>query len=98
MKHTGIELIFQERKKQLQLHGKKDKNDIEINKDGQLADAAEALICKDWLEKEGLNPPDGWNLNAWQKLLDKSYKERLIIAGAFIAAEIDRIILLESNQ
>jgi hypothetical protein len=35
--------------------------------------------------------PDGWNKWIWYKMFDKPYKDRLVIAGALIAAEIDRL-------
>ena len=34
-------------------------------------------------------PPHGWNPVFWKKMIDKDYKDRLVIAGALIAAEID---------
>jgi len=35
--------------------------------------------------------PQGWDESYFAKLLDKPYKERLVIAGALIAVEIDRL-------
>jgi len=36
-------------------------------------------------------PPNGWDVDIYKKMRNKSYKERLIIAGALIAAELDRL-------
>ena len=36
-----------------------------------------------------------WDEDLWQKMCNKSYKDRLIIAGALIAAEIDRLQSIE---
>lgn len=89
---TGIELIAQERKEQIEKHGRTIEKDIEVNFDCQLGTAAgilsyeliDELDCQD-------DPPLNWDLKLWQKMYGKPYKERLIIAGALIAAELDRL-------
>jgi len=83
---TGIELITQERLEQKTVHNHSLKNDYELNKKGELANAAQALLEGDvtWM-------PEGWDPKAVKKMLSKPYKDRLIIAGALIAAEIDRL-------
>ena len=90
---TGIELITQERKEQIEKHFKTIEHDARINIQHQLCDAATQLaewnkmLCieaEDWI-------PIGWDVEAWRKMFNKPYKERLIIAGALIAAEIDRL-------
>jgi len=44
------------------------------------------------LLKGGQHPaPEGWNEERWNKMLNKSDERRLVIAGALIAAEIDRL-------
>lgn len=56
----------------------------EFHQDGQLTDAAHyALTLKGW--------PQDWDEKFAEKIARKSYKERLVVAGAFIAAEIDRL-------
>lgn len=82
---TGIELITGERL-QHKMCGRTIKYDHENNADGQLAQAAAALIEGDvtWM-------PEGWDDEKCKKLIKKSYKERLAIAGALIAAELDRL-------
>lgn len=83
---TGIELIAEERREQPTKHGRTIKYDVENNKRQQLTDAATRLI------NGGCMPhPKDWSWDIWYKMISKARKERLIIAGALIAAEIDRI-------
>lgn len=42
--------------------------------------------------------PEGWSPKVMYKICSKKYKERLIIAGALIAAEIDRLNYIENNK
>ncbi len=89
---TGIELIAKERKEQIEKHGYTKDGDQKNNWAGQLSWAASCLAfenIEDWDARH--SAPVDWNLEAWQKMHDKSHKERLIIAGALIAAELDRI-------
>lgn len=83
---TGIELIARERLEQKTKHGKTLQKDCDENKDLQLSQAAGALIEGDisWM-------PDSWNEAVCERMIGKSYQERLIIAGALIAAELDRL-------
>lgn len=89
---TGIQLIAIEREEQLKKHNRTVASDVELNSGYQLSTAAARLIVDDaggyW--SSGLCP-EGWSQSIWDKMTNKSYKERLIIAGALIAAEIDRI-------
>lgn len=96
MKKTGIELIAAERQEQLTLypcfiekHEYGVKVDAAINRLQQLPDAAITLLEE--YPHELTAPPMGWNSTTWAKMISKPYKERLIIAGALIAAEIDRL-------
>lgn len=91
----GIELIAEERQNQIS-KGYTTEIDIRVNNDKQLLDAAVLLMSY----TEHLNyldynfhecVPDGWNLDIWVRLCRKPYLERITIAGALIAAEIDRI-------
>lgn len=89
---TGIELIAKERKEQIEKHGRTIEQDIEFNYDCQLGTAA-CTLCYEAIEEidSRNDPPHNWDLEIWQKMYDKPYKERLIIAGALIAAELDRL-------
>lgn len=89
---TGIELIAQERKEQIEKHGISVKNDVSLNKDGQLLNAARKLLIEGKISDVILhNPPKAWNKPIWMRMCNKTYKQRLIIAGALIAAELDRL-------
>ena len=89
---TGIELIAQERQEQIEKHGRTVKRDVDENSHLQLVDAATKLCADDmggfWATDLC---PLGWSQTIWDKMTNKPYKERLIIAGALIAAEIDRL-------
>ncbi len=88
---TGIELIAIERQEQIKKHGYTNIED-ERNDGGQLSYAAEMLLAQE--HEEGIDSacfPDGWSHDICVKMLSKPYKARLIIAGALIAAEIDRL-------
>jgi hypothetical protein len=89
---TGIELITDERKEQIEKHGRSVNADVATNDKYQLVDAATKLAVDDtggyWPIEQC---PIGWDQNIWDKMTKKNYKDRLVIAGALIAAEIDRI-------
>lgn len=92
---TGVELIADERKEQIEKHGYSIRDDKEYNTSFEfpLTKVASALSIDDngnRLAKEAMKPSN-WNQESWDKMMSKTYKERLIIAGALIAAEIDRI-------
>ena len=90
---AGAELIAKERQEQLIKHKRSVDYDVETNSKHQLSFAAQMLAhpkCEviDWEIEITL---DGWNKDIWEKMKNKDYKERLVIAGALIAAEIDRL-------
>ena len=95
---TGIELIAEERQKQIEKHGftgEHHANHPEWYAEGQLISAARMLSVYD--PNDGLTRlfkqtvPINWNKEWWVKMCDKPIEKRLIIAGALIAAEIDRL-------
>jgi hypothetical protein len=89
---TGAELIAQERLEQIEKHGYNVERDVMIHPDGKLIAAA-------WeLTEDRALLPEGWHAPTWERMLSKPKKERLIIAGALIAAEIDRLIYLEGQE
>ena len=97
---SGIKLILKEREEQLTKHGRTVESDKQHNTEYQLVDAATALMesfdtenpdHEIWVKGVADNPPIGWGGEAWVKLVKKPYKERLVYAGALIAAEIDRV-------
>jgi len=98
---SGIELIAAERQEQIKKHLRTVEDDVKYNADKQLSDAAKILLFENQTEDvenrefilgniEMFLPTD-WSVSAFEKMLNKDYKERLIIAGALIAAEIDRL-------
>jgi hypothetical protein len=90
---TGAELIAQERQEQLSKHHRTVWDDWRYNDNNQMAYAARSLVIPndDRLTDSRHYRPDGWDWDLWDKMYNKPYKERLIIAGALIAAEIDRL-------
>ncbi len=94
---SGIKLIAEERQEQIEKHGRTIELDVKSNTEDQLLSAANAMINITDGEDSGLNHcffdliPKGWDKNIWVKMCSKAQIERLIIAGALIAAEIDRL-------
>ena len=83
---TGAEFITKERDEQLEKHGISVAADYEANANGELLDAATAIIQRDpvvW--------PITWDSATYKKIRLKPREEQLAIAGAFLAAEIDRL-------
>jgi hypothetical protein len=85
-KLSGAELIAQERKEQIEKHGFTTEADSRYYNEEQLREAAVGVLAYD-----SFGVPDNWNVKQFQYMVSKPYKERLIIAGALIAAEIDRL-------
>lgn len=94
---NGIELIAQEREEQIHKHGRTIGHDVLQNTGCQLAWGAERL-CVPELDVYNYSVPNGWDEVLWEKMTSKTYKQRLVIAGALIAAEIDRLQAIESAQ
>jgi len=88
---TGIELIAKERQEQIEKHGRTLESDQRQNGSYQLSIAATKILSYPADVHNHNIPPVGWDVDIYKKMASKSYKERLIIAGALIAAEIDRI-------
>lgn len=105
---TGIEKISEERQKQIDKHDFTAQHHVDhpewYDKD-QLVTAAVALCnFKDKIENSDLHKiymkicPKNWGQNKWKALLERPYEERLKIAGALLAAELDRIELLKGGR
>jgi hypothetical protein len=91
----GLDLIKQERIEQIEKHGRTLERDVKENNHYQLSEAAGLLCAPDpeadfAVELHECCPVD-WDEAIWVKMMSKPYKDRLVIAGALIAAEIDRI-------
>lgn len=87
---TGIELIATERQEQLKKHGFDVTNDTYYSKNELVKAAMFAL------NPNAFAWPQGWDRHFEEKIRGKDRVSQLKVAGAFIAAEIDRI--LQSNQ
>lgn len=85
---TGIELIAQERQEQIEKHGRSVQYDKGHNAQEQLPTAAIRLLQ---INRHDIPAPFMWSERIWEKMMNKPYRERLIIAGALIAAELDRL-------
>jgi len=101
---TGIELIAQERQEQIEKHGRTIQGDVLTNNDGELKQTVMALIMdadnyRDFAHAaiRLAHMPRNWDTQICNKMASKSEKERLIIAGALIAAEIDRLQALQGE-
>lgn len=88
----GVQLIGIERMEQLEKHNRTIAEDVTLNADGQLSLAAGILSQKNIPKEYADNLiPKGWDEVIWRKMVEKPYFDRLIIAGALIAAELDRL-------
>ena len=92
MKKSGIELIAIEREEQFKKHGRTISDDAIQNSEGELVVGALELLMP---TSTANHFPSHWDKNIVAKMVAKTRKERLVIAGAFICAEIDRLNLLE---
>lgn len=89
---SGIELIAIERQEQIDKHSRSVFSDIRDNSNKELSRAAHELL-HDEPRMNGF--PSNWDASIVSGMIGKSYRDRLIIAGAFIAAEIDRLNNIE---
>jgi hypothetical protein len=92
--NTGISMVATERLSQILIHGITVADDVKQNSEYQLSEAAGMLTpfdmdgvgseAEDWVPKD-------WDLGRWEKMWGKPYRERLVIAGALLCAELDRL-------
>ena len=90
---TGIELIAQERQEQIEKHHRTLEADKAFNSQptGYREMTPLALQASRLLDSSLMWRVDHWSKEITDKMEGKPYRERLIIAGALIAAELDRI-------
>ena len=92
---VGTQLIADERQKQIYKHGftaEHHVNHPEWYENGQLQYASTALLSMDGKAESTLTEtPLNWDSDWFNNLLERTPKERLIIAGALIVAELDRL-------
>lgn len=99
---TGIELIAEERQKQINKHGYTGKHHAdhpEWYEQYQLQHAAHGLLADELYEQAETydQVPHNWDEERWEDLCRRSRTERLIISGALIAAELDRLNAENNN-
>jgi len=100
---SGIELIAQERKEQIEKHGRTVELDAIHNHSDQLITGVKALINIDFpddiIEGRSIGEfPFDWDTGICVKMANKPLIERLTIAGAFLAAEIDRLKFINQTD
>jgi hypothetical protein len=95
---TGIELIAKERQEQLEKHGISVKNDAQFNSMMEDNGLPALTLGAVGLFDNSISTPVHWDARIIEKMRCKPYKERLIIAGALLAAEIDRVQYLEDQR
>lgn len=98
----GVDQIAQERAKQISKYGYTASHSVDVApdwyKDNQLRDAALNIIMSTHgLPYNDYFTPKNWSADKFTELKTRSVKERLQIAGAFIAAEIDRLQYIEEG-
>ena len=91
---TGIELITKERQEQIEKHRRTIEEDVKYNSNKELSIVAQELLEQ---QPSVQNTPHNWRNPILHKMLSKPYMDRLIIAGALICAEIDRLKALEGK-
>lgn len=87
---TGIQLIAEEREEHFTKHGRTMADDALQNTNRELTQVAKALLET---HPAIMDFPKQWDKAIVARMANKTYRERLIIAGALIAAEIDRLRL-----
>lgn len=96
---NGCVLITKERKEQIGKHCRSIEEDVEFNSRKELSKAARFLLKPNPTASQIYHyRPIGWNKPIWEKMCAKTYEERLVIAGALIAAEIDRLLRLKEES
>lgn len=96
---TGIELIAIERQEQIEKHGYTVMQDVANNSlpTGPFKMLPFKIAVGNLMGIIGGVPyPENWSEEAIEKMKAKTEIEKLVIAGAFIAAEIDRLTAIES--
>lgn len=89
---NGIEKIIVKRIDQLDKHGYSVKSDLKYV-DGQLNSVASALVTQN-----PLHWPKDWDFEIYKRWMSEPREEQLAIAGAFLAAEIDRLQYHDPSQ
>lgn len=96
----GVSQIYSEREKQIVKHGFsaecQAKNPQFYDK-GQLLYAAHTLLDLEVMGKVDMIEPENWDAEWFEKLCKKPQEDRIRIAAALLAAELDRLEYLRNN-
>lgn len=84
---TGIELIAKEREEQIEKYA----DEMYATRNKDLSKLVLIILNKDHSSDTAEYGVRGWHRATLMDIKRKPYKERLIIAGALIAAELDRL-------
>lgn len=104
---TGIELIAEERQRQIDVEGWTIGHDVQEHPNNELANAAATYAmdsdCREALmdiyDCRLVGVPATWPWDEeWYKLTPDNRIKELIKAGALIAAEIDRLQMIQKNS
>jgi hypothetical protein len=83
---TGCDMIIQERLSQQIKHGYTVQHDQMVNKEGDFQNAILAVLTCNrsrW--------PEHWDKKVFEHIMNKQPEDRMVVIGAFAAAEIDRV-------
>lgn len=95
VKPTSLDLVATELASQKERCELLEDFNLNIKDQQQLRVAAQRLATINATNKRC---PDGWDIHAWEQLTIKSYKERMVIASALLAMEVDNIISDETDE
>nr|WP_293837509.1 hypothetical protein [uncultured Arsenicibacter sp.] len=95
---SGVDLIAKERHEQINKHGFSIEKDLSQNDYEKLISATLSILFQNPKFSEPIERkpiyfyPNSWDDKYYERIVQKSRIEQLVIAGALIAAEIDRIL------
>lgn len=89
---TGAQIISKERQNQIDERNFTPAYDSKVNLLGQLVFASAYITVEPMTDSVIADfCPSGWGKDYWAAICQKSYKDRLKLAGSFLAAELDRL-------
>ncbi|WP_312078406.1 hypothetical protein [Chryseobacterium sp.] len=99
MKNVGIELITDERNKQIFKHGFTAEHHYAHPEwyDRDQLQIAAFLLLRPEIQQNDESRPLNWDVEWFQNLKQRSRKERIIIAAALLAAELDRQSIIDKT-
>ncbi len=86
----GLSKTIKERLEHFEKHGRTIEDDKRLNHSRKLIDGTLALISNKGEGNSSLFPND-WDNSLCNKMIEKTYSERLILAASLLIAEYDRI-------